>query len=84
MTTILPSLLLLEHFLKQQKRKGTDGVRVTQHKAADLPTGRSIIPLSVLLYDISTLRKVYELNNQKLAKEYQQIKLKMRLKLLKE
>jgi hypothetical protein len=55
MTTILPSLLLLEQFLKQQKRKGVDGVLVTQHKAADLPTGRSIIPLSVLLYGISTL-----------------------------
>jgi hypothetical protein len=50
MTTILPSPLLLEQFLKQQKRKGVDRV---------LQTSGSIIPLSVILYGISSLRKLY-------------------------
>jgi hypothetical protein len=46
------------------------GVRVTQHKAADLPKGRSIVlvQLSVLLYDISTLRKLYGAKQPKIGK----------------
>jgi hypothetical protein len=59
MTTILPSLLLFDQFLKQQKHKGVDGV---------LPTGGSIIPLSVLLYGISILRKLYGAEQPKIGK----------------
>jgi hypothetical protein len=58
MASILPSLLLLERFVKQQKRKGVTEVH----------SGGSVVPLSVLLYGISTLRNIFGSKQPKTGK----------------